>query len=116
MPIFDRTQELSRTSAQAITKTDRIVLIEGYCLLLDLAPWAQLAKPFDLTVYLNVPEETLRQHLIQRWRDHGFEDVNTWPKPNAMICPTRAWLYNTAGTRILHLATGEGAQDESSKN
>jgi pantothenate kinase len=73
VPVFDRDLEISRGSARAISRHHRIILVEGNYLLLNQAPWDQLKELFDLTIYLEVPEETLRERLITRWIDHGFD-------------------------------------------
>lgn len=73
VPIFDRTLEISRGSARVISHHHRIILVEGNYLLLDQVPWDQLANQFDLSIYLDVPEETLRERLIDRWVGFGFD-------------------------------------------
>jgi pantothenate kinase len=72
-PVFDRYLEVSRGSARLISPDHRIILVEGNYLLLDQTPWDDLADLFDVTVFLDVPVETLEQRLLQRWLDHGFD-------------------------------------------
>ncbi len=74
VPLFDRTLEISRGSARVITPNHTIILVEGNYLLLDQTPWNQLHKLFDLSIYLDVPQEKLRIRLIERWRSFGFDD------------------------------------------
>lgn len=74
VPLFDRTLEISRGSARVITPNHKIILVEGNYLLLDQTPWNQLHKLFDLSIYLDVPQEKLRIRLIERWRSFGFDD------------------------------------------
>jgi len=76
IPIFDRTMELSRAAADVVTGDDRILLVEGNYLLLDADPWRALAPLFDLTVYLDVPEDELLRRLRARWRHHGRTDAD----------------------------------------
>ncbi|OKH87995.1 nucleoside triphosphate hydrolase [Thalassospira sp. TSL5-1] len=73
VPVFDRKLELSRGSARCIGLHHRLVLVEGNYLLLNQAPWHQLAPLFDLKLFLDVPVAVLEQRLIQRWLDHGFD-------------------------------------------
>ncbi|MEX1215675.1 nucleoside/nucleotide kinase family protein [Saccharospirillum sp.] len=73
LPVFDRALDLARAGALRVTTAQRLVLVEGNYLLLDQAPWNELASLFDLKVYLDVPMETLEQRLTQRWLDHGFD-------------------------------------------
>lgn len=72
IPVFDRSLELSRAGARIVRSDQPIVVVEGNYLLLDAAPWTSLAQYIDRTVFLDVPEEVLRQRLVRRWRDHGF--------------------------------------------
>jgi len=90
VPLFDRSLEISRGSARVITPRHEIILVEGNYLLLDQAPWNQLHNLFDLAIYLDVPEETLRARLMDRWRSFGFDDDGARAKaetndlPNAL--------------------------------
>lgn len=71
-PIFDRDADMSRACAIAINPETKIILAEGNYLLLNEAPWNQLEALFDLTVFLDVPEDVLYQRLLQRWLDQGL--------------------------------------------
>ena len=103
VPVFDRNLEISRGSARAISPHHRIILVEGNYLLLGQAPWDQLHDLFDLSVYLDVPEDTLRDRLIERWTGFGFDHKTATRKamgndiPNAQ---TVVRLTTTADIRI----------------
>ena len=71
IPLFDRKLEISRAGADLVSLDDRILVVEGNYLLLDEAPWSDLAASFDLTLALEVPEEELLQRLRQRWSGFG---------------------------------------------
>jgi len=71
IPVFDRSLELSRGSADLVTKDHRILITEGNYLLLDEAPWTDLAPWFDLTVMIDVPEAELVRRLMDRWAFYG---------------------------------------------
>jgi len=71
-PIFDRSCDLSKAGAIAIASNVKIILTEGNYLLLDQAPWNKLTELFDLTVCLDVSEETLRKRLVDRWLGYGL--------------------------------------------
>lgn len=73
-PTFDRQADRVRPDAGEITEATRFVLIEGNYLLLQSPPWRDLAGLFDLTVYLDVDRDLLRERLVQRWRDHGLAE------------------------------------------
>jgi pantothenate kinase len=49
-----------------------LVLVEGNYLLVDAAPWDRLARFFDRTLMLAVPEPVLRRRLVDRWLAHGL--------------------------------------------
>ncbi len=72
VPLFDRTNEVSRAGARIIPRSVTTVLVEGNYLLLRETPWDQLAAFYDATVKIDVPEETLRARLVERWREHDL--------------------------------------------
>lgn len=74
VPVFDRNLELSRGSARCVSRSHRIVLIEGNYLLLNQSPWNQLAGLFDLTLVIDIPLPVLESRLVQRWLDHGHDE------------------------------------------
>ena len=71
IPVFDRSLELSRGSADLVTKDHRILVTEGNYLLLNESPWTDLAAFFDLTVMIDVPESELDRRLLDRWAFYG---------------------------------------------
>lgn len=71
IPLFDRDLEISRAGADIITKTDRLLIVEGNYLLLNEAPWPEAAPLFDLTVWIDVPEAELDRRLVARWAHYG---------------------------------------------
>jgi len=72
VPLFDRGIEIARAGAQLIDRGARIIIVEGNWLLLGQAPWSSLRPLFDLTVLIEAPEATLRQHLTARWQGYGL--------------------------------------------
>jgi len=86
VPVFDRTMELSRAAAAIVPADTRIVLVEGNYLLLDEAPWRDLAPLFDVSVFIDVPREELERRLLERWREHGKteEAGREWVASNDM--------------------------------
>ncbi len=67
VPVFDRSIEIARAGARIIPRSVTHVLIEGNYLLLNQAPWDELASLFDVTVYIDVPEAEIHRRLIRRW-------------------------------------------------
>ena len=72
IPGFDRDQDRVVENAGLIAPHHRIVITEGNYLLLDCAPWRDLRRAFDLSVFLPVDLALLEERLIRRWTDQGF--------------------------------------------
>ena len=77
IPIFDRSLELSRSSAVIISKETRVVIVEGNDILLKTHPWRELHKFFNSTIMINTKHEILEKRLIERWRSFNIpeEDI-----------------------------------------
>lgn len=86
IPVFDRSLELSRGSADIVGPEHRILVTEGNYLLLNQAPWTDLAGLFDLTVMIDVPESELDRRLQERWAFYGKspEAARAWIEGNDM--------------------------------
>jgi pantothenate kinase len=86
IPVFDRDMDLARAGADLVTAADKYLIVEGNYLLLNDAPWCDLAPLFDLTVYIDVPEAELDARLVDRWHHHGRtpEDARHWIDSNDM--------------------------------
>jgi pantothenate kinase len=84
IPVFDRTLELSRGSADLVTPEHRILVTEGNYLLLNEPPWTDLTEFFDLTVMIDVPEAELDRRLMERWAFYGKtpEAARAWVDGN----------------------------------
>jgi len=74
VPVFDRGLEISRGSARLIEPGRRLIIVEGNYILLDRAPWSDLAPFFDLTVMIDVPEPVLTDRLRARWEHYDLTD------------------------------------------
>jgi pantothenate kinase len=86
IPLFDRNLEISRAGADIVTKADRLLVVEGNYLLLNEAPWPELAPLFDLTVWIDVPESELDRRLLDRWAHYGKTpaEARAWIDGNDM--------------------------------
>ncbi len=73
VPVFDRDIEIARAGARLIRDTARIIVAEGNYLLLNAEPWQKLRPLFDVTVFVQVDEATLRARLEERWRGYGLD-------------------------------------------
>ena len=83
VPVFDRSIDLSRAAADGVNEHHRIVLVEGNYLLLDEKPWCELARLFDLTVFLDVPVDLLKTRLLNRWSGFGLSAEQAQHKAEA---------------------------------
>jgi pantothenate kinase len=100
IPVFDRRLELSRAGAGIVGPEDRLLVVEGNWLLLDEAPWSDLAPLYDLTVWIDVPEAELDRRLVDRWAHHG-------KSPAA----ARAWIDGNDIPNIRRAVNGSRAAD-----
>lgn len=74
IPIFDRSLELSRSSAVIISKETRVVIVEGNYILLKINPWRELHKFFNSTIMISTKHEILEKRLIERWRSFNIPE------------------------------------------
>jgi len=72
VPVFDRDLEIARAGARLIPRHVRYLIVEGNYLLLRQPPWSSLRDMFDVTIMIDLPEETLRQRLVARWQAYGL--------------------------------------------
>ena len=100
IPVFDRSMELSRAAADVVTQSDRFVVVEGNYLLLNEAPWSDLARFFDLTVAVEVPEAELERRLMRRWARFGKSDTEA-----------RAWIGGNDMPNIRRVTEGSRRAD-----
>lgn len=68
-PAYDRL--LHNPIEDAVTVEGDIILLEGNYLLLDEPGWRDLAAWADYTIFLEAPEELLRQRLVERQTASG---------------------------------------------
>ena len=72
VPTFDRALDCSIGSSVMVEPHHDLIVVEGNYLLLDEPNWRELAGYWDASAFLNVPFDTLKARLIQRWLDHGL--------------------------------------------
>jgi pantothenate kinase len=96
VPVFDRAIEISRAGALIIPRSTRLVIVEGNYLLLKQAPWANLLRYYDMTVFLQLDDNILRERLEMRWRLLGFDNDEIQAKilqndlPNARLVTSQS--------------------------
>lgn len=106
IPLFDRDLEISRAGADIVGPDDRILIVEGNYLLLNEAPWPDLAPLFDLTIWIDVPEAELDRRLLARWAHYGKtpDQARAWIDSNDMPNIRRV----VAGSRPADLVIRQG--------
>lgn len=73
VPLFDRDTDSVRPDACTVDQNCKCVLIEGNYLLLNQPPWSQLPALFDCTIMIKTAMDVLRERLIERWLEQGFD-------------------------------------------
>jgi pantothenate kinase len=73
IPVFDREIDIAIAGAEVISTNDTILIVEGNYLLIDHAPWNELQKFWDETLFINPGFDVLRERLIDRWLEHGLD-------------------------------------------
>lgn len=84
IPAFDRALDRVVGSSTIVQAGHRWVIVEGNYLLLDEPGWRDLARQWDLSVYLDEPHDVLEERLIHRWLDLGLalDDARAWALGN----------------------------------
>ncbi len=87
LPTFDRDRDISVAGAIFVDTRHRIAVIEGNYLCFDEAPWSKLLMLWDLTVYIDVAQETIEARLKKRWLDQGLSTAAAMRKVNENDLP-----------------------------
>lgn len=96
VPVFDRTLEIARAGARLIGRDTGILIAEGNYLLLSRDPWSRMRPFFDVTVSIEVDEQTLRRRLTERWQGFGLAAADMLHKiegndlPNGRLVATES--------------------------
>jgi pantothenate kinase len=96
VPVFDRDLEISRAGARMIPRSVRILIVEGNYLLLGQAPWSRLGAIFDTTVFIDAPEDILRQRLVERWRGYGLSPAEIEAKVEGNDLPNGRYIMSNS--------------------
>jgi pantothenate kinase len=106
IPVFDRSLELSRAAADIVEADTRFIVIEGNYLLLDQMPWSNLKPLFDVTVFLDVPMDVIKQRLFGRIKHHGHDEefARHWITSNDI--PNVETVMNNSATADITLKNG----------
>ena len=71
-PTFDRSRDIAIAGAGLIDEKCDTIIVEGNYLMLEAPDWSDLRAYWDLSIYLEVPEQVLTKRLIDRWLVHGL--------------------------------------------
>lgn len=66
LPDFDRVLDEPRQGRIRVRRSDRIVIVEGNYLLLDIEPWIGLRERFDAIAHLDLDRDTRVERLVNR--------------------------------------------------
>lgn len=94
VPVFDRSLELTRNSAQIFPGGADTVITEGNWLLLDRPQWRDLHVLFDLTVMLDVAESVIEARTLDRWASFGFDAAEARRRADENDLPNAATVRN----------------------
>ncbi len=73
-PTFDRTNDCVIERGGNVAASDTTILVEGNYLLLNVAPWNELAMMWDFSIQIQVPIDILKMRLIERWMRHEHSE------------------------------------------
>jgi len=93
-PLFDRKLDRAIADADSVGPDIDIVVIEGNYLLLDAPIWTDLHSHWDLSVFLYVHSDVLRNRLIQRWVDHGLTKADAIARAEGNDLPNAELVLN----------------------
>lgn len=101
IPIFERERDTSIAGADTISKSDRILIVEGNYLFLREKPWARLQEFWNETVFINPDAAILEKRLINRWLDQGMDKDTAQAKAFGNDIPNAQYvLENSAQANI----------------
>lgn len=95
-PTFDRATDRSIAGSGEIGDGCETILVEGNYLLLDRPQWRPLADLWDLSLFLDVPMDALRQRLLDRWDKYGFDKQAAARKADENDLPNATLVYTSS--------------------
>lgn len=104
-PTFDRTVDAVIPDAETLSLETQIVVIEGNYLLLNEQPWSNLIPFLDLTIFVRPNLETLKERLIERWREHGFDENAALDKAMGNDIPNAIYVLEKSKAADLEFKT-----------
>ena len=99
-PEYRREAEEAIAGAIAVLPQTQLILTEGNYLLLEDAPWCQLAEVLDETWYLDVPDDLRASRLLARHMRFGRTEQQA-----------RDWIASTDAPNALRIAQSRARAD-----
>ena len=106
-PVFDRSLDKAIAGAGYVAPEIETVILEGNYLLHDAPVWRTLTGFWDLSIYLDVPEDELRARLVKRWTDHGRSPKEALDKAETNDLPNARLVADTLLTPDVQVTFGE---------
>lgn len=101
IPVFDRDRDLAIAGADCISANDKILLVEGNYLMLNISPWFELQKYWMETVFINPGVQVLKERLHKRWLDHGLDTGDAQKRVSTNDIPNmKCVIENSAPANI----------------
>ncbi len=97
LPTFDRAADLSIAGAINIGPQDLIAVVEGNYLCFEEPPWSDLADLWDLSIYIDVPEQVLLDRLIKRWVKYGLSPADAEMRARSNDLANAQRISNASG-------------------
>jgi pantothenate kinase len=110
VPVFDRSIEIARAGGRLIPQSVDIIVCEGNYLLASQPPWNLLKPIFDVTVFVDVDEDDLRNRLRERWRSFGLDEPEITRKVEENDLPNGLSIIATGTGPDLRLANPGSSQ------
>lgn len=106
-PLFDRNRDIAIAGAEVIDADCDIAIIEGNYLLFNEPPWTALAPLWDLTVWLDTPEDVLRDRLVQRWLDHDHTPAEALARAESNDLPNARRILKNRNSADVTLSVAD---------
>jgi pantothenate kinase len=82
-PIYSRTRHDPILEGVNITGSETVFIIEGNYLLTNGEPWSSLGDQFDLSVFIDVSNDVIKQRLMERHKISGRSSEQAIKKINS---------------------------------
>lgn len=96
-PDFDRTIEEPVPDVIEVTPEHELVILEGNYLLLDQHDWPQVGALVELAIYIDIPEDTRMERLIERHVRFGKDPDHAKAWVESVDVPNARTIEATAG-------------------